>query len=82
MQTPTFLILFLAPVYVPIGLLSGWVEAAASVNPVTAIVETGRDLISGGSPNLGLAFAAAVGLAAVFTVWSLRGVSRAEAAGG
>ena len=35
MQTPTFLILFLAPVYVPIGLLSGWVHAAASVNPLT-----------------------------------------------
>ncbi len=37
MQTPTFLILFLAPVYVPLDLLTGWVEAAASVNPVTAV---------------------------------------------
>ena len=82
MQTPTFLILFLAPVYVPIALLSGWVKAAASVNPVTAIVESGRDLISGGSPNLGLAFAAAIGMATVLAMWSLRGMRSAESAGG
>ena len=82
MQTPTFLILFLAPVYVPIDLLSGWVEAAASVNPVTAIVGAGRELISGGSPDLGLAFAAALGLAATFAVWSVRGMRSAETAGG
>jgi ABC-2 type transport system permease protein len=82
MQTPTFLILFLAPVYVPIGLLSGWVHTAASANPVTAIVEAGRDLISGGSPNLGLAYAAAIGLATVLAIWSFRGIRSAEASGG
>ena len=63
MQTPTFLILFLAPVYVPLDLLTGWVQAAASVNPLTAVLEAERDLISGGSPDIGLAFAAALGLA-------------------
>ncbi len=57
MQTPTFLILFLAPVYVPLNLLTGWVESAASINPVTAVVQAGRELISGGSPDLGLAYA-------------------------
>ena len=39
MQTPVFLILFLAPVYVPLSLLTGWIHAVASVNPVTAILE-------------------------------------------
>lgn len=83
MQTPTFLILFLAPVYVPIDLLSGWVKAAASVNPLTAVVEAGRELISGGSADhLGLAFVAALGLATVFVLWSVRGLRRAEATGG
>jgi ABC-2 type transport system permease protein len=82
MQTPTFLVLFLAPVYVPIGLLSGWVNTAASANPLTAVLEAGRDLISGGNPHLGLAYAAALGLATVFAMWSLRGMRKAEAAGG
>ena len=43
MQTPTFLILFLAPVYVPLDLLTGWVQAAASVNPLTAVLEAERE---------------------------------------
>ena len=47
MQMPVFLVLFLAPVYVPLPLLSGWVHAVATVNPITPIVETGRDFISG-----------------------------------
>ena len=82
MQTPTFLILFLAPVYVPLDLLGGWVNAVAGVNPVTAMVEGGRDLISGGDPNTALAFGAAVGLAVLATSWAVRGLRRAEAAGG
>ena len=28
MQMPVFLILFLAPVYVPLGLLTGWIHAS------------------------------------------------------
>jgi len=42
MQTPVFLILFLAPVYVPLGLLQGLLHAVASVNPATAFLEAGR----------------------------------------
>lgn len=82
MQTPTFLILFTAPVYVPVSLLSGWVEAVARVNPLTAIVQEGRDLIAGGSADALLAFGAASGLAVVFAGWAVRGLRRAEAAGG
>ena len=33
MQTPVFLILFLAPVYVPLDLLSGWVHAVGEREP-------------------------------------------------
>ena len=35
MQTPVFLILFFAPVYVPLKLLQGWMHDVASANPVT-----------------------------------------------
>ena len=53
MQTPVFLILFLTPVYVPIDLVSGWVQSAARVNPLTPVLEAGRELISGGDRRLG-----------------------------
>ena len=63
MQFPVFLILFLAPVYVPLSLLSGWIHAVASVNPVTALLEAGRGFISGDPAVVALAFALAVGAA-------------------
>jgi ABC-2 type transport system permease protein len=81
MQMPVFLVLFLAPVYVPLDLLSGWVGAAAQLNPVTVLVEGGRDLISGTGAHLLALYGVALALIAVFAVWGLRGLRRAEAAG-
>src|SRR6185437_11510918 len=57
MQMPVFIVLFLAPVYVPLDLLAGWVEAVAHVNPFTALVEGGRDFISGQDFHVWLMFA-------------------------
>ena len=82
MQMPVFIVLFLAPVYVPLDLLAGWVEAVAHVNPFTALVEGGRDFISGQDFDVWLMFAIAIGLGAVFLAWAVRGVHRAEMAGG
>jgi ABC-2 type transport system permease protein len=82
MQIPVFVLLFLAPVFVPLELLSGWVEWAARVNPFTPIVETGRDFIAGLEAPTGLAYGIAAALVAVFAVWAVRGLRRAEAAGG
>lgn len=82
MQTPVFLILFLAPVYVPLDLLHGWVKSVAGVNPITALLEAGREFISGGDPKTLLAFGVGVVLIVVFTAWSVTGMRRAEAAGG
>jgi ABC-2 type transport system permease protein len=81
MQMPTFLILFMAPVYVPLGLLTGWIHAVASVNPATALLNAGRGLISGGPADVALGFACAVGLAIVFAAWAVRGLRSAERAG-
>ena len=82
MQMPVFLILFFAPVYVPIELLHGWIEAVASVNPTTALLEAGRSLLAGEPEDVALAFAVAFSLVAGFALWALRGLRRAEAAGG
>ena len=81
MQFPVFLILFLAPVYVPLSLLSGWIHAVASVNPVTALLEAGRGFISGEPAVVALAFAIAIALPVVFALWARGGLRRAEAAG-
>jgi ABC-2 type transport system permease protein len=81
MQMPVFIVLFLAPVFVPLDLVGGWVHAVAKVNPVTALLEGGRDLISGQDFDAALAFGIAVVLALLFSVWAVRGLRRAEAAG-
>jgi ABC-2 type transport system permease protein len=81
MQFPTFLVLFLAPVYVPLELLSGWIHAVASVNPITALLESGRGFISGEPELVAAAFAIAAALPVVFALWARGGLRRAEAAG-
>ncbi len=81
MQFPTFLILVLAPVYVPLSLLSGWIHAVAAVNPVTALLEAGRGFISGEATQVALAFTIAVVLPVLFALWARGGLKRAEAAG-
>ena len=81
MQIPVFLILFTAPVYVPLDLLRGWIKAVASVNPTTALLETARGFISGEPTGVLLAFAVALGLVAAFLLWCLRSLRSAEAAG-
>lgn len=78
MQTPVFLLLFLAPVYVPLSLLKGWIHTVASVNPATAFLDAGRGLISGVHDHTGLAFIAAAGLLLLFGVWMLTGLRAAE----
>jgi ABC-2 type transport system permease protein len=80
MQIPVFLILFLAPVYVPLKLLTGWIHGVASVNPATALLEAGRGFISGNPTVVALAFAVGVGLLALFGLWARGGLRRAEAA--
>jgi ABC-2 type transport system permease protein len=81
MQTPVFLLLFLAPVYVPLAFLKGWIHAVAQVNPATAFLDAGRGLISGVHDQTWLGFVAAVALIVAFVAWSLSGLRSAERAG-
>ncbi|HXV58166.1 MAG TPA: ABC transporter permease [Gaiellaceae bacterium] len=81
MQVPVFLTLFLAPVYVPLELLDGWIHAIATVNPATFLLEAGRGLLAGAPVEVGAAFAVAAAAVAVFAVWALRGLRSAESAG-
>ena len=81
MQMPVFILLFFAPVYVPLDLLSGAMHAVAVLNPITYVLEAGRSLISGEPEQVALAFALAAALAGVLVLWAFRGLRRAEAAG-
>jgi ABC-type multidrug transport system permease subunit len=80
-QMPVFILLFFAPVYVPLSLLQGWLHGVARVNPITPLLEEGRGLISGSPEKTLLAFGILFGLLIFFSVWAVRGLWRAEAAG-
>ena len=81
MQMPVFLTLFFAPVYVPLALLDGWIEAVASVNPLTRVLEAGRSLLAGTPAEVAVAFGVAFLLAGGLWLWAVRGLRSAERAG-
>jgi ABC-2 family transporter len=81
MQMPVFLILFFAPVYVPLSLLKGWIHAVATVNPVTRVLEAGRGFISGEPTEVAAAFGLALAMGLLLALWALRGLRSAESAG-
>ena len=78
MQTPVFLILFFAPVYVPLKLLQGWMHGVASANPVTRLLEAIRSLLAGQPVEVGLAYGVAFGLVVAFGAWALWNLRYAE----
>jgi ABC-2 type transport system permease protein len=81
MQTPVFMLLFLAPVYVPLHLLTGWIHAVASVNPLTFVLVAARSQLAGDPQDVARGGAIAVGLVAGFLLWAVRGLRNAERAG-
>jgi len=81
MQTPVFLLLFFAPVYVPLKLLQGWIHTVASGNPITQLLEANRGLLAGQPSHVGIAYLVAVGLILVFSAWAVLNLRHAEASG-
>jgi ABC-2 type transport system permease protein len=78
MQLPIFLLIFLAPVFVPLDLLTGWIHAVATVNPFTAFLEGARSLLAGSTDHVAIAFGIAIPLAGAFALWALTGLRSAE----
>ena len=79
-QTPAFLLLFLAPVWVPADLLTGWVEAAATVNPLTLVLDTERGFLVGDPTKVLPAFGVVLLLISVTLLWARGGLKSAERA--
>jgi ABC-type multidrug transport system permease subunit len=80
-QMPVFIVLFLAPVYVPLSLLTGWIHDVARLNPATVVLEAGRGLLASSPVNVVLAFGLLAGSVAVLAVFARRGLASAERAG-
>jgi ABC-2 type transport system permease protein len=80
-QMPVFVLLFLAPVYTPLSLLTGWIHDVANLNPVTPVLEAGRSLLAGSPVKVAVAFAALLVTSLVMTVFARRGLTSAERAG-
>ncbi len=80
-RTPIFLVLFLAPVFVPMSLLSGWLETVARLNPFTTILDAARGFFVGDSTNALSAYAIGLALVVFFALWALYGLRRAEKEG-
>ena len=80
-QMPVFILMFLAPVYVPLNLLAGWIHDVARLNPVTTVLEAGRGLLAASPVNVGVAFASLCAAALLLMVFARRGLRSAERAG-
>ena len=80
MQVPAFLFLFIAPVWVPYDLLTGWVKGAASFNPATLLMESGRGFLEGDPTKVLPAFGVAALLVGVTVLWARGGLHSAERA--
>jgi ABC-2 type transport system permease protein len=77
-QMPFFLLLFLAPVWVPYDLLTGWVKAAAAFNPITLVLEANRGFLEGDPVKVLPAFLVVVALISVSALWARGGLRSAE----
>ena len=81
MQMPVFILLFLAPVYVPLDLVAGWVHEVARFNPATAILEAARGFVSGEPTKVAITAACLAGMFALAALWARGGLRSAERAG-
>ena len=77
-QVPFFLLLFMAPVWVPYDLLTGWVETAAAFNPITLVLEANRGFLAGDPAKVLPAFLVVLALISVSLLWARGGLASAE----
>jgi ABC-2 type transport system permease protein len=81
MQMPVFILLFLAPVYVPLNLVAGWVHDVARFNPATAFLEAARGFVSGEPTKVLITSACLLVMFSLSALWARGGLRSAEQAG-
>jgi ABC-2 type transport system permease protein len=75
---PIFMLLFLTPLFSTRDKLSGWLQTAADVNPLTPPLEAGRGLLGADPTRVVTSFAVVAGLLAATAIWAVLGMRRAE----
>jgi ABC-2 type transport system permease protein len=80
-RTPIFLVIFLAPVFVPQQLLTGWISTVAAINPFTFVLEAARGFVAGQPSGGAFAFAVGAVVVLLLALWALFGLHNAEKAG-
>jgi ABC-2 type transport system permease protein len=75
---PTFMALFLSPLFVERDQLDGWLKTAAGLNPLTPQLEAGRGFLADDPTKVGLAFGVAGGLVLLFGIFAVRSMAKAE----
>ena len=79
MQAGTFMAVMFTTSYAPLDLLTGWLRAVATVNPVTRVIEAVRQGFVGGEVSWALTWpglVAVAGLGTVLVALALRGLAR------
>jgi ABC-2 type transport system permease protein len=75
---PTYIVMFMTPIFVPRAQLTGWLKVAASVNPLTPPIESGRGLMAAEPYHVLLALACCLGLLFVAAIFAVTGMRKAE----
>lgn len=70
-----FPLTFLAPTFVPLDLLSGWLKTAAGFNPITYVLEAMRALMNNGWDGLAIAKALIACLLLAVAMYGLAGLA-------
>lgn len=81
MQIPVFVGLFIAPVYLPLALLDGWIHDAAQVNPLSWMLGSVRGLLNGTPDHTSIGLACVGVMVCLAFIWGFTGLRRAERAG-
>ncbi len=76
MQVPALLALFLAPTFAPLALLTGWIHGAATWNPVSYLLESGRGFVAGHPTDVARAFLGLAVLLPLVVAWTATGLRR------
>jgi ABC-2 type transport system permease protein len=76
-QVPALIALFFAPAFAPLALLTGWIHGAATWNPVSYVLESGRGWVAGHPTDVGRAVLALAVLLPLVIAWAATGLRRA-----
>ena len=76
-QVPVLMAMFFAPAFAPLALLTGWIHGAATWNPISYLLSSGRGFLAGDPTDVLRAGLALAVLVPLLVVWAGTGLRRA-----